>query len=98
MFPVDFAAPIDQRVTVKITYPETMEILAAPNPVALSLPGNGGKYVVTVQKGNGTLVISSWLTVDRTIYSAEEYHYIRELFNHVVQAQNTEIILRKPGQ
>lgn len=95
LYPVDFAAPIDERITVQIEYPGNIEVVSVPQPVALALPNKGGRFIFSVQNTPGRLILSSWLTVDRTLYSSEEYHYLRELFNHVVQSQGTDIILKR---
>lgn len=95
LYPVDFAAPIDERISVQIDYPDNIEVVSVPQAVALALPNKGGKYIFSIQNNPGRLMLSSWLTVDRTLYSSEEYHYLRELFNIVVQSQGADIILKR---
>lgn len=94
-YPVDFAAPREERVTFQLNFPEDMEIVSAPTPVGLALPNNGGRYVLAVKQSPGSIVLSSWLAIDRTLYTATEYHYLRELFAQLVQTQSTDIMLRK---
>jgi hypothetical protein len=95
LYPVDFAAPIDERITIQIDYPGNIEVVSVPDAVALALPNKGGKYIFSIQNLTGRLMISSWLTIDRTLYSSDEYHYLRELFNNVVQAQGSHVIFKR---
>ena len=95
LYPVDFGAPLDERVTLTLELPEQVRAVNIPEEVALGLPHDGGKYVLNVRYDNRKLALSSYLAISRILYTSEEYHYLKELFDRIVQAQNTDIILKK---
>lgn len=95
LYPVDLGAEIDKRITFTMDYPEGTELLNPPEQVGLSLPADGGKYVLMIQNQPGKVSISSWLAATRTLYTSGEYHYLRELFDRIMQIQNAELILKK---
>jgi hypothetical protein len=63
--------------------------------VALALPNGGGKYMFNVQQIGNRLSITSILSLNRALYSPAEYHHLKELFNRVVQAYKSTIILSR---
>jgi hypothetical protein len=95
LHPVDFGVPIDEVMLVTIQYPQTFEIVNLPEKTGLALPNSGGRYIVDGQNVNGTVTISSSLLINRPIFSSQEYHYLKELFNRIVQVQNTDLLFKR---
>jgi hypothetical protein len=95
LYPVDFSVPIEEKVTIIINYPDNFTIVNLPEKVAIALPNNGGKYILSSQNSQNSASIFSWFVISRHLYSSVEYHYLKELFSTVVQTQNTDIIFRR---
>jgi len=95
LYPVDFGATTDERVTINLELPEDVEIVNLPERVALSLPNDGGRFIFDAKKEGNSVVISSWLNISRAYFTSDEYHYLKELFSRIVQLQNTDIVLKK---
>lgn len=95
LYPVDFGSTLDERIIVTLQLPTSVAVVDAPQRVALALPDNGGKFIFDVKNEPHTLVISTWLNLSRSVFSSEEYHYLKELFSRIVQIQNTDLIFRK---
>jgi transglutaminase-like putative cysteine protease len=93
--PVDFAAPLDERVTLKLEYPTHLEIVRMPASQVLFLPDKAGKYVVEIQQQEGSLVFSAWLTIDQTVFTTNQYAGLREFFSRVVESQRTDLVFRR---
>ncbi len=94
-YPVDFGAPLDQVLVFSLTFPENFEIDELPQKVALALPNNGGKYIYDVQQLGNRFTMNSSLQISKTIFTSTEYHYLKELFNHVIQAQQTDLVFKR---
>jgi len=45
MFPVDFAVPLDESITIVIDFPESFEVASMPDQVGLAIPKAGGRYI-----------------------------------------------------
>jgi hypothetical protein len=94
-YPVDFGAPVEEAITVTLTYPETFDIAGTPEKVALSLPNAGGRFLFGTQSLANKITMSNNLTVTRTVYSSQEYHYLKELYNRMVQVQESDWVFKR---
>lgn len=95
LYPVDFGAPRENLLIVSLQYPPEFEITELPSKIALSLPNAGGRYTYDVQNTGTRLSVNSALTITRSVYSSQEYHYLKELYNRVIAAQQADIVFRK---
>ena len=95
LYPVDFATPIDETLVLNLEYPENFTITDLPEKIAVSLPNSGGRYIYELQNLGNKLTLNSSLVIIRTIYSSQEYHYLKELFNRVVSAQEVQVVFEK---
>jgi hypothetical protein len=95
LYPVDFGVIIDERITINISIPDGLEVEDIPDRIGLGLPNDGGKYLFDVQRKENSIELVSWLNISKPLFSSEEYHYLKELFNRIVQAQNTDLVFKK---
>lgn len=93
LYPVDFGIPIDERSIVYVELPEGYQINSISENVGLALPNAGGRFLFQTKFDGNKLSMSNNLVVSRTFYSAEEYHYLKELFSHVVQVQAGDVLI-----
>ncbi len=94
-FPVDYGVPFDISVLLNLEYPEGVEITSVPDPLAISIPNGGGRYIYNVQNDGKKLAINSAILIAKPVYNSEEYPYLRELYSRMIQAQSTDIIFQK---
>ncbi|HYH55415.1 MAG TPA: hypothetical protein VD772_02320, partial [Anseongella sp.] len=92
-YPVNFGAAREMQRLVVIDLPENYKLGSLPEPVGIALPGNGGRFVMTVQDGKGQVTIVSRIHLNKAIYSPQEYHYVKEMFNRIVQAHAATLVL-----
>jgi hypothetical protein len=95
LYPVDFGAPLEEVYILTLVYPEDFELSELPEKIGLSLPNNGGRYLLDAQKNGNKLTINSSLLVAKTVFSSEEYHFLKELFNRVIAMQNMDLVFKK---
>ena len=95
LYPVDLGAPIENHLSVTLQYPADFEISNLPAPLAVSLPGNGGRYLFSVQNVGNKVILNSILTLNKPIYTSGEYPYLKELLNKVVQSYQTSLVFNK---
>lgn len=94
-YPVDFAVPKEESVTISIELPENFVAESLPDKVGLALPNAGGKFIYGTQVIGNKLQISNILTLSRPVYSSQEYPFLKEIYTRMVQAQNTDIIFKR---
>lgn len=97
LYPVDFGAPVEETLILNLEYPEEFELIDPPAKIGLALPNAGGKYIFDVQGTGNRLVMNNSLVIGKTVFTSEEYHYLKELFNRVIQIQNTDLIFKRKG-
>jgi Transglutaminase-like superfamily len=95
LYPVDFGAELDKRITITLLFPDPIQLLNSPEDIGLSLPNGGGSYILRTQRDSNKVTIFSLLKTERAIYTAEEYHYLKELYDRIVQVQNADLIFKK---
>lgn len=94
-FPVDWGAPSESKVIMTLNFPKQFEVASPPGQQGLSLPNNGGLYMTNLELNPGQLTFSQLLKLNKSIYLSDEYPFLKELFNKIVQQHKTDIIFRK---
>lgn len=94
-YPVDFGVPLERAVTLVLEFPDNLELVAIPEKVALGLPNNGGRFLLDARVSENKLSLTHILQFRKPSYSSTEYYYLRELFNRILQVQNTDLVFRK---
>jgi hypothetical protein len=94
LYPVDFGTPFEQVSILNLEYLPKFEIVNMPDKVGLALPNSGGRFLLDSKNESNRLVINSQLIISRTIFSSQEYHFLKELFNRIIQVQNTDLLFK----
>ncbi|MBC3539624.1 DUF3857 domain-containing protein [Rufibacter sediminis] len=97
LYPIDFAAPVDETYVFNYQLPEGYELEELPKPATLSLPNNAAKFTYVAQMADGKLQIMSKLSINKTFFDASEYGNLREFYNRLVAKHAEKIVLKKKG-
>lgn len=96
LYPVDYGAPLDETVILNYEFPPDLKLDEALEKIGLALPNNGGRFTYEVsQPAPGKISVTSALIITKPIFTSDEYHYLREIFNRVVVAHNSELVLTR---
>ena len=95
LYPVDFGVPMERIIVFNLEYPEGLEMVNLPEKVGLSLPNSGGRFLFEAQNTGNRLSLSNSLSIQKSVYSSTEYHYLKELFDRILQVQNVQLIFKK---
>jgi len=96
-YPVDFAAPQDETYICRFTLPEGYEMEEMPQSKALALPENGGRFMYVVQQEGNVVQVMSKVNINKTVFYAPEYAYLKEFYNQIITKQAEQIVLKKFG-
>lgn len=96
-YPVDFGAPMESVFTLTLELPPDVSLDEIPGNSALSMPGGGGRYLFNSSIVGSTLSITSRLQLTHTIYNVQEYHALRELFQRILEVEQSQVVLKKKG-
>lgn len=95
LYPVDFGAPLEEVVVLNLTYPAEFQPSDLPEKVGLALPNAGGRYIFDIRNQGNLLTMQSSLLISKTVFTSEEYHYLKEIFNRVIAAQHADLVFVK---
>jgi len=95
LYPVDFGAPIEEVVILTLEYPAGYELAEVPSKVGLALPNQGGRYLFECNNVANKLSMNSSLLIGKTVFTSEEYHFLKELFNHVIAVQQADLVFKR---
>lgn len=94
-FPVDWGMASDSRMVLTIHLPPGYIVETPPQAMSVAMPNNGGKFMTEYQPDNGFFVFSHVIQLNKPIYGAEEYPYLKEFYNKIIQSEKAEIVFRK---
>ncbi len=95
LYPVDFGAPMESTFILNLDFPDSYLVDEVPKSIAMALPQNGGKFLVNVTNRENRISLTSIINLSKVVYSSDEYHTLKELFNRIVQMQQSQIVLKK---
>ncbi|HEV8513855.1 MAG TPA: hypothetical protein VGQ59_11290 [Cyclobacteriaceae bacterium] len=95
LYPVDLGAPIELSYFITLEFPESWIVDESPSNNAFTLPNSGGKCVVNVSTFSKKIGLTFVMNLSRSIYTSEEYHYLKEFFARIVQIQQSQFVLKK---
>ncbi|PTQ93634.1 transglutaminase superfamily protein [Mucilaginibacter yixingensis] len=94
-FPVDCGAPSEERFILTVHLPDKMTTEALPQQVGLALPNQGGRFLLGYTPTDDGFNCSYSIQFNRSLYSSEEYPYLKEMYNKIIQAESAEVVFKK---
>jgi hypothetical protein len=94
-FPVDFAYAMDETYACSFTIPEGYKVEEMPKGAIIDLPEKAGRFTYMVAVNGNTIQITSRISLKKPVYFAEEYPFLKELFNQIVTKHAEQIVIRK---
>lgn len=94
-YPVDFAYNTNKTYIIKIKIPEGYEVAEMPKPLIIKLPGNTGRVVYQIGQMNNEISVTYKFTINKPVFSVEEYQSLREFYNQIIKKQSEPVILNK---
>lgn len=94
-FPVDFGARREETSMVTLTLPAGYTVEEMPKNAVVDLPNGGGRFLFSVTPVGNNLQIVSRMTLNRSMYLAEEYASLREFYERMLAKQAEKIVLKR---
>lgn len=94
-FPVDFGARHEETSMVTLTLPANYTVEELPKNAVVDLPDGGGRFLFSVTPVGNTLQIMSRMTLNRSLYMAEEYPSLRQFYELMLAKQAEKIVLKR---
>ncbi len=94
-YPVDWGMPSDTRYILTMHLPAQYVVENPPKNVGLALPNQGGKFLTSFDGQANTFTFSHVTEFNKSVYMPEEYPYLKELFNKIIQTEKNDIVFKK---
>jgi hypothetical protein len=94
-YPVDWGMQSEDRFILTMHLPAQYTIESPPQQMSISLPNDGGKFLTTYEADKNAFTFSNVIQFKKSIYSPEEYPYLKELYNKIIQSEKAEIVFKK---
>ena len=94
-YPVDWGMASDDRFVLTMHLPAKYVIETPPQMMAIALPNNGGKFLTSYEGDSNTFTFSDVIQFNKSIYSSEEYPYLKELYNKIIQSEKAEMVFKR---
>ncbi|MCJ8209839.1 DUF3857 domain-containing protein [Mucilaginibacter sp. RS28] len=94
-YPVDMGMPADNKLVYTLTIPNDYVLETSPEPVAVALPLSCGRLVSAFTFDSGRCTYSQLYSFEKPVYSPEEYPYLKEFYNKLLQSEKAEIVIKK---
>jgi hypothetical protein len=94
-YPVDMYSASDDKLFLTLHYPDNYVLDSQPSPVGLLLPNKGGKFNTAFQANPGIITYTEVTQLNRSLYSPQEYPYLKEFYNKIIQTEKADIIFKK---
>jgi hypothetical protein len=97
-YPVDYAYPRSDTYMLSLKLPKGYLIKKLPKNRAISLPNKGGRFILSFKEMENTISLYSKISINKKVYSSDEYHYLKEFYNQIIKAQDTFIEIEKVNE
>ena len=94
-YPVDFAYPIEENFRILIEFPKTWQLEKLPKNGKIKLPDDEASFTFLFATEENRISINSKINIAKSVFSAEEYHSLKELFKIIVEKQAQQIVFKK---
>jgi hypothetical protein len=59
------------------------------------MPNSGGRFLTGFENDSNTFTFSYVTQFNKSVYSAEEYPYLKELYNKIILSEKNEMVFKK---
>lgn len=94
-YPVDYEYAFDRSMVVNIQVPEGWQVDEVPQSILLRLPDQSVEFRRVVQASGNMVVISYKFAITKERFMPEEYQYLKQMYDQIVNYMSENIVLKK---
>jgi hypothetical protein len=94
-YPVDWGMPSEQRFVLTMHLPPQYIIASPPETISMGLPDKGGRFITVYEPQENSFMFSHIIAFNKSVYNSNEYPYLKELYNKIIQSEKAEMVFRK---
>ena len=93
--PIDLRYPTANKFMISIMIPEGYDVETLPKNEALNFSNNMGNFKYLVNQNGRFLQVNMELNINTSLISAEDYTFFKQFFNHAIEKESEQIVLKK---
>lgn len=93
--PVYFGYPSQEKLNINLEIPEGYSIEALPKPIQIVAENNGILYRFNINNEGNKIQIVCSTEINSSIFAADQYDGLKEIFQKIITSQGEKIILKK---
>lgn len=94
-YPVDFAFTLQNKYVLSLQIPEGYVVDESPESARIALPNRDGQFLYHISHMNNTVQILSEIKINRVVFDAQAYPFIKEFYEMIVAKHAEQIVLKK---
>lgn len=94
-YPIDKGMASEERYVITVHLPADYTVDTPPQQMSIALPNSGGKYIASYEAIDNAFNFTYITQFSKPIYDAQEYPYLKEFYNKIIQSQKTEMVFKK---
>lgn len=94
-YPVEFEYPITDMQSIAISIPDGFAIEELPKPAIVKLDDGSVKFMYSITQLGNKLQIISILSINKVFFLPEQYPFLKQLLDMVVDKHKEQIVLKK---
>lgn len=94
-FPFELPSGMFQYKTTELHIPDGYNVIEHPKPISIELENGKGQFTYMVNKANQSLIISTILRINKSIFLPNEYNELRKFFSLINELKEEIIVIKK---
>jgi hypothetical protein len=90
-----FGYPTQEKFNLNLDIPEGYTVESLPKPVRISTEDRAITYIFNISNENNKIQISCLKEINNSIFAADEYTGLKDIFQKMLASQNEKIVLKK---
>ncbi|WP_166924712.1 DUF3857 domain-containing protein [Flavobacterium poyangense] len=93
--PIYFGHPTQEKINITLEIPSGYAVETLPAPVRISLENKEIVYVLSIAAIENKIQISCLKEINNSIFAADQYSGLKDIFQKAIASQNEKIVLKK---
>ncbi|GGD14088.1 DUF3857 domain-containing protein [Hyunsoonleella pacifica] len=93
--PIDFGAPFSQNYIINIKLPEGYTVESQPEPVAMKMPKDLGKFVYRMRPAGNSLQLLVNFDINKAMITTVDFPFLKQLFHKMIIKEAEQVVLTK---
>ncbi len=94
-YPVEFEYPMTDMQSVAIIIPDAYTVEELPKPTIIKLDDGSAKFAYSINQLGNKLQITSVFSINKVFFLPEQYPFLKQLIDLVVDKHKEQIVLKK---